>query len=120
MWHNSPKETQTGSVCHPVTINGKQKYYMSSFGPAPKRCVVMDGLFLAIDFPKLLESGVRFDEQFEFHFYDMDFCLNAYRKELKLSTWPIWVRHASHGEYKELWDASQKVFFEKWKDVKIV
>ena len=49
-------------------------------------------------------SGLRFDEQFDFHFYDLDFCRQAELKGMTMGTWPISVVHESGGAYgKPAW-----------------
>lgn len=72
---------------------------VSRFGPSGVECKLLDGLMLAADSACLLEHGVRFDEQFEFHFYDMDFCRQAELKGLRMGTWPISVVHESAGAF---------------------
>ncbi len=57
---------------------------------------MLDGLFLAVSMQTLISAkDLRFDEQFDFHFYDLDFCRSAGKKEVSMGTWPISVTHAS-------------------------
>lgn len=72
---------------------------ISDFGPVPQECKLLDGLLLAADSERLWEAGVRFDEQFEFHFYDMDFCRSAEINGLRMGTWPLSVVHESGGGF---------------------
>jgi GT2 family glycosyltransferase len=72
---------------------------VSYFGPSGVECKLLDGLMLIADSDRLIESGVRFDEQFAFHFYDMDFCRQAELKGLRMGTWPISVVHESAGAF---------------------
>ncbi|WP_144157178.1 glycosyltransferase family 2 protein [Paraburkholderia sp. BCC1885] len=72
---------------------------VSHFGPAGQACKLLDGLMLIADSARLLESGLRFDEQFAFHFYDMDFCRQAELKGLSMGTWPLSVVHESGGAF---------------------
>ncbi|HWV18543.1 MAG TPA: glycosyltransferase [Rhodocyclaceae bacterium] len=72
---------------------------ISIFGPAKQECKLMDGLFLAVDSEVLNSHGVRFDERFTFHFYDMDFCRQVEQKGLRMGTWPIAVVHESGGNF---------------------
>lgn len=69
------------------------------FGPSGAECKLLDGLMLIADSARLIGAGVRFDEQFEFHFYDMDFCRQAELKGLRMGTWPISVVHESAGAF---------------------
>lgn len=73
---------------------------ISIFGPSGQSCKLLDGLFLAVDSGVLNKKGIRFDEQFMFHFYDMDFCRQAEQKGLRMGTWPIAVVHESGGSFK--------------------
>lgn len=70
-----------------------------SYGPAKRECKLLDGLFLAADSETLINSGLRFDENFKFHFYDLDFCRQAELKNLRMGTWPISVIHDSRGAF---------------------
>jgi GT2 family glycosyltransferase len=111
LWHRSPKEHQSGQVMH--SHGGRE--WMVNFGP-PKRCVIVDGLFIAIRNRDALK-GVRFDTQFSFHHYDMDFCLSAVKAGVKIGTVPIDLTHFSVGEWRNdpVWFDSEKRFIEKWK-----
>lgn len=121
-WHLCSKDRQTdlsGSVNHftkGVTPENFHSHpsYQSVYGFTPKRCLVMDGLFLAVC-PKKL-NGARFDEQFQFHHYDLDFCLTCNSKRVKMSTSSIKVTHASGGEsgLGNEWLESNKKFMAKW------
>ena len=71
----------------------------STFGPSGQECKLLDGLLLIADSDTLVKSGLRFDEQFKFHFYDMDFCRQAELKGLRMGTWPLSVVHESGGAF---------------------
>ncbi|MEM5331486.1 tetratricopeptide repeat protein [Paraburkholderia sp. JHI2823] len=71
----------------------------STFGPAGQECKLLDGLLLIADSDVLARSGLRFDEQFKFHFYDMDFCRQAELRGLSMGTWPLSVVHESGGAF---------------------
>ena len=115
LWHlMSKQEDWSGAVAHPA--NDKQ-IFMTNFGPTPQRCLVLDGLFLAIKVSSL-KPEVRFDEDIPAiaHHYDIDFCLQANKHKLKLTTWPIWVIHKSPGlsEQDKTFSKSEKYFIDKW------
>ena len=57
------------------------------------------GVMLVADSRRLIDTGLRFDPQFAFHFYEMDFCRQAELKGLRLGTWPISIVHESGGAY---------------------
>ena len=116
LWHlMCSDQNRTGIVAH---ADGK---YTSStyFGPVPQRCILLDGLFLAVKLknPRLTDN-VLFDENIPAiaHHYDLDFCLTANKNKLKLTTWPIWVVHDSPGLEKpdENFYNSENYFLDKW------
>lgn len=68
--------------------------FATSFGPSPARVLTIDGCFMA-----LMNKGLelRFDEDFQFHFYDMAICMEAYKKGLAVGVEPIILTHGSIG-----------------------
>jgi len=115
LWHLMSNQSDwTGAVAHKA--NEKQ-IFMTNFGPTPQRCLVLDGLFIAVKVSSLTPE-VRFDENIPAiaHHYDIDFCLQANKHKLKLTTWPIWVIHDSGGlsNHDEEFVRSEKYFLEKW------
>jgi hypothetical protein len=106
-----PQKYLSGSVGH--TVGGKMR--VCYYGPTPRDCQLLDGLFLAINTAKLVEKAVKFDEQFDFHFYDLDFCRECLKRKLKLGTWPISVTHASGGAYgSPEWESAEERYLLKW------
>jgi GT2 family glycosyltransferase len=88
---------------------------VSYFGPSGVECKLLDGLMLVADSTRLVEAGVRFDEQFDFHFYDMDFCRQAELKGLRMGTWPISVVHESAGAFNTPpWRAGYERYLRKY------
>lgn len=84
------------------------------FGDVPHSCCLLDGLFIAAKASTLQKADLTFDEQFSFHFYDLDFCRQAKRKSLTLGTWPISVTHCSGGVYGTAWEAGRQLYVAKW------
>jgi len=119
LWHLMSKQNQwSGAVGHPAgtSSSGVDLTHVTSFGPTPKRCVILDGLFLATKPSNLVNVGVRFDEQFNFHHYDIDFCLQCNAAKLKLTTTNINVIHSSPGltdPKSTTFTASEKSFINK-------
>ena len=65
----------------------------------------------------LLGAGVRFDERFDFHFYDLDFCRTARANGLRLGTFPLAVTHRSAGGFgSPAWQENAERYLEKWGD----
>ena len=110
VWHKSDQNKWSGSVRHADSV----KSWITNFGPIGQKCVIVDGLFMA--FRKDQLGDLRFDPQFTFHHYDMDFCLSAFLDKLKVGTTPIMVTHYSVGEYRgdPIWIESESKFLNKW------
>jgi hypothetical protein len=90
---------------------------LSIFGELGQQVMLLDGLFLACHSQMLIQNNLRFDEQFDFHFYDMDFCRQAENKGLKMGTWPISMIHESEGGFGgDAWRRSYMRYLDKWKE----
>lgn len=96
LWHlMSRRESWTGAVAHPV--NDSKQLMTTSFGPWPQRCLILDGLFIAVNLRRVLEVGWSFNTNYKFHHYDISSCIDANNKKLKLGTYPIYTTHMSPG-----------------------
>ena len=94
-WHlMSDKEDFCGEVAH----SHEGKVWTTVFGPTESRVLIMDGLFIAVNVERLLETKTTFDENFDFHHYDISFCLNANKNKLKMGVTPIKVVHFGLGD----------------------
>jgi hypothetical protein len=116
-WNNSPKESWSGGIFH-SSVNGQDDIcgmYVNSYGKFGRKCVSVDGVFIAVNIAKL--NGVRFQEEFEFDFYDMAFCLECYKKGVSVGTVPIALCHMSHGEgiLRKEYNDAQNVFLNKYR-----
>ena len=104
-------ENFSGSVAHGNEAFGQINIY----GPAPAACELLDGLFLAASKDTLRKHGVLFDQRFNFHFYDLDFCRSAANFGLKIGTWPICLTHRSGGSFATPeWESGRTLYFDKW------
>ncbi len=89
------------------------------YGPSRQEVKLLDGLMLIVHSDTLIAHDLRFDERFDFHFYDMDICRQAEAKGLRMGTWPISVIHESSGAAglaSEGWKAGYRAYLEKWGD----
>jgi GT2 family glycosyltransferase len=84
------------------------------FGPTGQACVLLDGVLLAARSDRLHESGLRFDPQFEWHFYDMDFCRTAETLGMTMGTVDVSLVHGSLGKIDSAWHDSYKHYLDKW------
>lgn len=88
---------------------------LSVYGPAPREVKLLDGLLLAVRAETLAGYDLAFDERFDFHFYDMDFCRQAEERDLALGTWPISVVHESGGRMDTpQWQEGYRRYLDKW------
>lgn len=117
LWHIMGGGFGSGKL-HGAVAHGNTEYKsMTSFGPYPKRVLLLDGVFLAIK-RKVFEK-IKFDETNPagFHFYDLDYSLSCHREGFKLGVSDIMITHASPGlrEFTDEFNQGQKWFIEKWK-----
>ena len=88
---------------------------LSTFGPSPAQACLLDGVFLAARAGVLQQTGVRFDPEFAFHFYDLDVCRSALAAGLRLGVWPLQLIHASQGAAgSPAWQEGLELYRRKW------
>lgn len=89
-----------------------------SFYGAPRQQVkLMDGVLMAVHSQTLIDHDLYFDEQFDFHFYDLDFCRQAEVKNIELGTWDIAFTHGSKGNCgTDSWRRGYSKYIKKWGD----
>lgn len=113
-WHlMAPQDSFVGEVAH--SKNGIN--WTTVFGQTPSRALMIDGLFIAVNTDKLLDTNTKFDEDFDFHHYDMAFCLNANKNKVKVGVYPIRVVHFGLGDSMNTmeWTTSANKFSNKYK-----
>ena len=121
-WQKPAQVQLSGAVSHvprysdpatPRTLHPAPS--LGGYGPMPMECDLLDGLFLAGNASLLQGWKARFDERFDFHLYDLDFCRTARSKSLRLGTWPILVSHGSAGSFDtEAFRRAARLYLEKW------
>jgi len=110
-WDNQP--FLSGIVGHGTSFPCQ----ISNFGPSKQPCKLLDGVFLAADSGRLNDARIGFDEQFDFHFYDMDFCRQAELRGLTMGTWPISIVHESGGAFGSPgWREGWRCYQQKYAD----
>ena len=88
---------------------------LTFFGDSCQEVKLLDGVFLAVRSELLHSRDLRFDEQFDFHFYDMDFCRSAEEKDISMGTWAISLVHESGGSFgSPEWKRNKTQYFQKW------
>jgi Glycosyltransferase like family len=108
------RENLSGVVGHGKTFPPSN---LSVFGPPRQRVKLLDGLLLAAESETLHKHGILFDESFDFHFYDLDFCRQVELKGLSCGTWDLPLIHESGGHFGSPgWQASYRRYLEKWEE----
>jgi hypothetical protein len=106
-------ENLSGVVAHGDGFPPKR---MDIYGAAGQEVKLLDGLLLAAHSDTLNSHNLFFDEQFEFHHYDLDFCRQAEQKNLRMGTIPLSVIHESRGGFSsEAWKDGFNKYLGKWK-----
>ena len=107
-------EFLSGLVAHDDTWPPK---IMTHYGPTNQKVVQLDGVFLAAKSDTLLRNNIRFDQNFTFHFYDLDFSRTCEQKGLSMGTVPLAICHGGKGnmnnpEYIKMYN----VYNQKWEN----
>lgn len=116
LWHlMASKHELCGFAGHNCSETGNE-LYVTSFGPTPSRVAFIDGVVMIVNTEKILKTKTRFDENFRFHHYDLDFSISCNLNKLKIGVWPILINHSSPGlrEVTEDWKNSNDYFRKKW------
>lgn len=108
------RENLSGTVGHG---RGFPPVQIDVFGPSGQQVSLLDGVLLAVRSETLHTRGIRFDERFDFHFYDLDFCRQAECAGLTLGTCPLSLVHESGGSFgSDGWRRGYQRYLEKWGD----
>jgi hypothetical protein len=119
LWHlMSDRSKLRGFAGHPCS-NNPEEFYITVFGASPNRVAMIDGVVMILNCKRVLETNTRFDENYMFHHYDLDFSIQCNLNKLKIGTWPILINHSSPGlrEMHDGWKKSNEYFKNKWKKI---
>jgi GT2 family glycosyltransferase len=90
---------------------------ISVYGEVMLPLKLMDGVLLATRRQTFTRNGIRFDERFKFHLYDMDICRQLEEKNLSMGATPLGIIHASVAGFGGPdWQARYRTYLEKWRD----
>jgi len=104
-------ENLCGVIAHGKSWPAPISYY----GAPSCEVKLMDGVMLAANSQVLVDNCLLFDEQFDFHFYDLDFCRQAECYGLRMGVWPVQVMHESEGALgTPRWRAGYRKYLAKW------
>lgn len=105
----------SGCVAHGPRTEAPSIQSIGHFGPARVEVKLLDGVLLIAQSQTLIESGLRFDPRFDFHFYDLDLCRQAEQMGLRMGTWDISLIHCSTGSFQDpRWLAAYQTYIAKW------
>jgi GT2 family glycosyltransferase len=91
---------------------------LSVYGEPRQEVRLLDGVMIAMRSETLIETGLRFDDQFRFDFYDLDFCRQAELLGIRMGTWAISAIHASAGNLGgKAWQLAYRMYLEKYDEV---
>jgi GT2 family glycosyltransferase len=88
--HYIPKNSETSLESHVNSV---------FFGPTPAKVVAIDGLFMSFKTSVLDKTVPLFDSTYTFHFYDLQMCVNANRKNYSIGVYPIFCIHYGLGHF---------------------
>lgn len=109
VWDNV--ENLSGVIGH-----GKQfPPSLSMYGLPKQQVQLLDGVFLCSHSETLIKNGIKFDDRFDFHFYDLDFCRQLDSAGISMGTWTISLMHESEGYFGgDDWLNLYDKYIEKW------
>lgn len=88
MWHAmSNPHSAMGVVEHGPVLQS----HISTFGVSFDKAVILDGLYLCVNTSKI--NNWCFNENFDFHFYDIASCIDAFKQNIVAGVIPIHLRH---------------------------
>lgn len=106
----------SGFVAHGETAWPPNRGF-AYFGHPEQPVVLMDGLLLATH-SSVFRTGLRFDPQFGYHMFDLDFCRSAEKLGLTMGTAALAVMHRGLGTgygSDEYW-ADYEKYCAKWQE----
>ena len=110
-------ENLSGCIGHGPSFPPNELYY---WGPPMQQVKLLDGLLLAARSQTLIKSNCWFDERFDFHYYDLDFCRTAEIRNLSCGTIGLFLVHGKAegtGDYsKPIVFENYKKYIDKWKE----
>ena len=92
-WTTASRSCGMAGIVNHVSPEGK--LFASHYGETPARTLTIDGCFMAV-----MNRGLtmKFNEKYDFDFYDMALSMDAYKLGLKTGVEPVLLTHLSRGE----------------------
>jgi hypothetical protein len=105
---NKFKSTSTPPAWHIMTEEnsrvGEVKHikdgviFTTIFGPTFGNARLVDGLFIAVNVEKILKTKAKFNTNYNFHLYDLAFCIECLKENISIGIMPINVIHYGLGD----------------------
>ncbi len=106
------RENLSGTVGHGRGFPAER---VDVYGPSRQQVSLLDGVMFAVRSETLHTKELRFDERFDFHFYDLDFCRQAERAGISMGTCAVSLIHESKGNFGgEGWRRGYERYLTKW------
>ena len=114
MWWEIPSEMY-GVVNHEHEGKKWTSKYSEPKGNKLDDTVLVDGLFMVVNKPKL---KTNFNEEVKgFHFYEVDFCFRNFLEDVKIGVfYDIRITHKSIGMTNDQWELNRQQFVNTYKD----
>lgn len=114
MWWEIPTEMY-GVVNHEHEGKKWTSKYSEPKGNKLDDTVLVDGLFMVVNKPKL---KTNFNEEVKgFHFYEVDFCFRNFLSDVKIGVfYDIRITHKSIGMTNEQWELNRQQFVNTYQD----
>lgn len=113
--HRVPPMWTNGAIGSGAIHHSKDSHRMPNCFGLFGRVLTLDGVCIATKLSTLVNNNIRFDEQFDFHCYDLDFSMQCYKNRLKLGTIPLHLLHGSVGDFgSEGFKVNANKFYEKY------
>lgn len=94
-WHIMTEEnSRVGEVKH--IKDGV--IFTTIFGPTIGNAKLVDGLFIAVNVEKIIQTKAKFNTNYSFHLYDLAFCIECLKENVTIGVMPINVIHYGLGD----------------------
>ena len=117
LWNTMGDPRSFKGSLHHFTEDGKQ-LFATPCGLRPAQTVLLDGVYLCVNVDLYKTGKWKFDEQFNFHHYDLAASLDAVNLGYKIGVANINIVHKSHGLHSlndKEWQESNELFLKKYK-----
>jgi len=114
IWTQAGRPWLFGKVVH--ELDNGARYFMTVFSKdsGDREVAVLDGCWMAVR--RTVFDSCQFDSDTfpGFHFYDLDFCMQARKRWKIIGSTDILIKHRSAGGFGTSWKDSAQRFVQKW------